>query len=135
MFLLKVAGESEKRLEKRAGDLLVVRLTMAMKTVMGRKGPVSETVVLKGTSDTCLNFVVSNVSLVSFLIYGDVLREESAWRRGGTEDGGWRDSVKEDTDRTDRDREDRNVARRDRDRRDDRDNRGPPKDQDEGTEA
>lgn len=69
MFLLKVAGESEKRLEKRAGDLLVVRLMMAMMTVKGRKGPVSETVVRKGRSSTCLSLafvIVPHVFLVSF---------------------------------------------------------------------
>lgn len=74
MFLLKVDGESEKRLEKRAGDLLVVRLRMAMMTVKGRKGPVSETVVRKGRSSTCLNLafvIVPHVFLVSFpAMYG-----------------------------------------------------------------
>ncbi|XP_020501777.1 eukaryotic translation initiation factor 3 subunit A isoform X2 [Labrus bergylta] len=56
-------------------------------------------------------------------------KEESSWRRGGTEEGsGWRDSRKEEPDRRDReDREDRRVDRRDRDRRDDREQRAPPR--------
>ncbi|XP_030297901.1 eukaryotic translation initiation factor 3 subunit A isoform X3 [Sparus aurata] len=54
-------------------------------------------------------------------------REETSWRRGGTEEASsWRDSRREDT--TDRDR----GERRDRDRRDDREIRAPPRDQDEG---
>ncbi|KAM8739544.1 eukaryotic translation initiation factor 3 subunit A [Acanthopagrus schlegelii] len=53
-------------------------------------------------------------------------REETSWRRGGTEESSsWRDSRREDT--SDRDR----GERRDRDRRDDRELRAP-RDQDEG---
>ncbi|KAM6998138.1 eukaryotic translation initiation factor 3 subunit A isoform 2-T2 [Tautogolabrus adspersus] len=56
-------------------------------------------------------------------------KEESSWRRGGTEEGsGWRDSRKEETDRDDRrDREDRRGDRGVRDRRDDREQRAPPR--------
>lgn len=57
-------------------------------------------------------------------------REETSWRRGGTEEASsWRDSRREDT--TDRDR----GERRDRDRRDDREIRAPPRDQDEGVQS
>lgn len=62
-------------------------------------------------------------------------REESGWRRGGTEEtSSWRDSRKEDTDRDDRRDlgERRDFERRDRDRRDDREQRAPPRDLDDG---
>lgn len=54
-------------------------------------------------------------------------REESSWRRGGTEESSsWRESRREDT--SDR------GERRDRDRRDDRELRAP-RDQDEGVQS
>ncbi|XP_028982986.1 eukaryotic translation initiation factor 3 subunit A [Betta splendens] len=74
-------------------------------------------------------------------------REEGGvWRRAGTEEGSsWRESRREDADRDDRrgerddrrgegrgERDDRRGERRDRERRDDRENRGPPRDQDDG---
>ncbi|XP_039995568.1 eukaryotic translation initiation factor 3 subunit A [Xiphias gladius] len=61
-------------------------------------------------------------------------REDGTWRRAGAEEGNsWRDSRREDTERDDRrDRDDRRGDRRDRDQRDDRDNRGPPRDLDDG---
>lgn len=62
------------------------------------------------------------------LIEETIHREENAWRRGGTEEGGssWRESRREDTDRGDR------GERRDKDRRDDREIRAPPRENDEG---
>uniref|UniRef100_UPI0037E72740 eukaryotic translation initiation factor 3 subunit A n=1 Tax=Semicossyphus pulcher TaxID=241346 RepID=UPI0037E72740 len=55
-------------------------------------------------------------------------REESNWRRGGTEEGsGWRDSRREETDR-----DDRRGDRRERERHDDREHRGPQREQDDG---
>ncbi|XP_044071207.1 eukaryotic translation initiation factor 3 subunit A [Siniperca chuatsi] len=54
-------------------------------------------------------------------------REESGWRRAGTEEASsWRESRKDDADR-----DDRRVDRRDRDRRDDREHRGPPRELDD----
>ncbi|XP_029926237.1 eukaryotic translation initiation factor 3 subunit A isoform X2 [Myripristis murdjan] len=61
-------------------------------------------------------------------------REESGWRKGGTDENSWRESRRDDADRDDRrgDRDDRRGDRRDRDRRDDRDLRGPPREHDDG---
>ncbi|KAM9847541.1 eukaryotic translation initiation factor 3 subunit A [Aulostomus maculatus] len=59
-------------------------------------------------------------------------REENNWRRAGADEGSsWRDSRREDTeDRRDDRRMDRD--RRDRDRREDIQQRGPPRDHDDG---
>nr|XP_020457078.1 eukaryotic translation initiation factor 3 subunit A [Monopterus albus] len=61
-------------------------------------------------------------------------REEGPWRRAGGEEGSsWRDSRREDADHDERrDRDERYSDRRDRDRREDRENRAPPRDLDEG---
>lgn len=77
------------------------------------------------------SYLLGELSSVSLCVH----REESSWRRGGTEEGGsaWRDSRKEDTDREDHDR--RDVERRDRDRRDDREPRAPARDQDDGKQS
>ncbi|XP_056147789.1 eukaryotic translation initiation factor 3 subunit A [Lampris incognitus] len=66
-------------------------------------------------------------------------KEESVWRRGGTDETiNWRDSRREEADRDGRQegrddrRDDRRSDRRDRERRDDRELRGPPREQEEG---
>lgn len=79
----------------------------------------------KSAEDIIIAFPQSSLSqsVVSLCCH----REESAWRRGGTEEtSSWRESRKEDADR-----DDRRIERRDRDRRDDRE-RPPPKEQEDG---